>query len=520
MITSLPESSHPRLSRGHPVDKFRDVVNRTGRLSADRVVGWLARAYRLTQSDCTDTSIDALLARTSMPVSKSMVSMLENGRRRWTPEMMALMERAFSLEDSPLQRIYLTLEGGSGLSGLNSQTAADNLDEIIGGNIERIPSLDVVRTLQWATTRSDPLGRRSWAEVVVNYIDRTCDTKGIYSKECDQALSNLAAHSVAKEYYLEYMQELSNQFGHPKSFVPITALQAQGAHVDIAYLVRQIRQPDNRWLIREHLNLAGAKMFDSSVSWSDSQVAHLDRAAHAWRIDSNSEAEVVRAATDLRHCIHLRNSGKTRASLQCLTPGPTHERLKEFATAQKIIANSSMVSVDDSGVLDILATLIGAAIYDGADRYRSVATRVLSVSPFASAVRNHARMVLDGVQCSPVERPNLRSWIRILGKLGSDVKDAEQLWHFFVTCTDRSLLETTAWALCDISAIVFPASSDKALQVMPSKYQNVANGSVSRALISAYGRAGKWSVLSGVPGLAGDPLMEIRWWLKHRAPGQ
>lgn len=444
--------------------------------------------------------------------------MLENGKRRWTPEVMALMERSFNLKDSPLQRIYLTLEGSSGLSGLSSQTAADYLDEIIGGNITRVPSLDVVRTIQWATKRNDPLGRRSWAEIVASYLDRTCDTKGIYSKECDQALSSLATHSVASEYYREYVQELSTQPGHPKSFVPITALQVQGAHVDTAGLVRQICQPDNRWLIREYLNLAGAKMFDSSVSWSDSQLAHLDRAAHAWRVDSKSEAEVTRVATDLRYCIRLRNSGETRTSLPCLTPLSAPEELKAFATAQEIIATSSVASADGSGVLDILATLIGAAIYDGSDRRRSVATRVLSVSPFASALRNYARLSLGGMQGSSVERSDLRSWIRIFGKVGNDVKDAEQLWHFFVTCTDHSLLETVAWALCDISAIVFPASEDKVLQVMPSRYQDTANGSVSRALISAYGRAGKWSALSGVTGLNGDPLMEVRWWLKYRAP--
>ena len=232
MVTSSPRSSHSRPPRGTSVHKRHESVNGPGHLSANSVVGWLAHAHRLTQLDCADTSIATLAGRSSGRISKSMISMLENGQRGWTTDTMTLIEELLDLEGHPLQRTYLAFGGYLNLAELSSQTTADHLDEIIGGNIDRIPPLDVLRAIQWATNRKEPLGRRSWREIVVNYIDRTCDTKGIYSKECDQALPNLAKHSVANEHYLEYTRQLATQPGHPKPFVPITAMQAKGVHIE------------------------------------------------------------------------------------------------------------------------------------------------------------------------------------------------------------------------------------------------------------------------------------------------
>ena len=74
--------------------------------------------------------------------------MMENGKRPWKPDIIAKMEEVFGLKNNPLQRIYISLGGSSGLSGLDPQAAADNLEEIIGGNIKLVSSLDLVRTIQ------------------------------------------------------------------------------------------------------------------------------------------------------------------------------------------------------------------------------------------------------------------------------------------------------------------------------------------------------------------------------------
>ena len=542
MTTSSSQSSHSRKpERGH-VHKSSHAVNRTGHSLANQVVGWLVRANRLIQTGRAGTSIDAFLSRTSFPISKSMISMMENGKRPWKSDIIAKMEEVFGLKNNPLQRTYISLGGSSGLSGLDPQAAADNLEEIIGGNIKLVSSLDLVRTIQWVTSRNDPLGHRSWERIVVDYVDRTCDTKGVFSQECDQALPQLAAHPVAKKLYFDYTQELTEQHGHPKSFVPVIALQANNAFVDIADLVRQIEQPHNRWLIREHLNLAGAKLFDKQMRWSDGQIERLDKAAYEWITDSGSEVEVIRAAKDLRNCIYLRSFGKVRTTLEHLIdePNPNQKSLK---IAQKIVEITDMTSVADENFLNIFAMLIEIALslpgqggHDfrtvvtdkkislrgGTDRSRSIATRILAASPFSSAICDYARTVLNNTRNFAMEQPEMRSWIRILGKLGSDVLDAKLIWKLFISPINLSLLETAAWALCDMSAVVFPVGNDKTLKMLPSKYQEIANDSISRALISAYGRAGKWSILRGIQeskNLTGKPSDEVAWWIDNRAPG-
>lgn len=158
----------------------------------------------------------------------------------------------------------------------------------------------------------------------------------------------------------------------------------------------------------------------------------------------------------------------------------------------------------------------------GADRSRSIATRILAASPFSSAICDYARTVLNNTRNFAMEQPEMRSWIRILGKLGSDVLDAKLIWKLFISPINLSLLETAAWALCDMSAVVFPVGNDKTLKMLPSKYQEIANDSISRALISAYGRAGKWSILRGIQeskNLTGKPSDEVDWWIDNRAPG-
>ena len=68
-------------------------MNSNGYLSPDVLMGWMARMYRLTASNPSEVSIDAFLKRTSIHFTKSMVSMLENGERRWGYDLASLYDK-------------------------------------------------------------------------------------------------------------------------------------------------------------------------------------------------------------------------------------------------------------------------------------------------------------------------------------------------------------------------------------------------------------------------------------------
>lgn len=476
-------------------------------------MGWLARSYRMVSKEVA--TLDSFISKSKIPLSKSMVSMLETGSRRWSRDIMMSFESALDLKGDPIQRACLAMGCNSVLLGVDADRAADLLDDIISGDIESVSPLDLVRTIVWVTQRNDPLGERSWSRLIKRYADRTCDTKGVISQECDQALPFLATHSKAKRHYFEYVSELAVQVGHPKSFVPITALQADGAYVDLAGLMRQIRRPDNRWLIREHLNLAAAKLSDSKVRWTASQVVELDKVAHEWRTDSASEAEVVRAAAYLQSKIKEPRAIATKIVLPCLTWEFWGDK-PEGGRLVREIAVLAGVSREDERLLGILSSLIGMALYGQSDRLRSLSTRVLASSCFRGALCDRSREVLNASGGSMSGRRDIAPWARLLGKLGSNESDAKAIWQCFFRSTDSVLLEVLAWALCDISAVAFPSGCYGDLSALPSRYLKKSNGSISRALISAFGRARKWEIIEEVSGVGGEVSAELRWWLDRR----
>ena len=107
-------------------------------------------------------------------------------------------------------------------------------------------------------------------------------------------------------------------------------------------------------------------------------------------------------------------------------------------------------------------------------------------------------------------------WVRLLGKLGSSRSDAEFLWRLFDRSVNRRSLETVAWAVRDISVVAFPVLQLRKLVELPKKSLGRSNGTISRAVISAYGRAGRFDVIRALEGLSGSPAEEASWWLRHR----
>lgn len=490
-------------------------MNSTGYLNSDVLIGWMARMYRWMASDPSEVSIDAFLKRTSIPFVKSMISMLENGERRWGHDLVSLYDQQLCLKTSPFQRAYLCLGGGIGSLKGREQDYADLIDEISSGEALRVPSLNMVEAILWATEKNDPIGRKTWEKIVVNYVDISCDSKGIPATNCDYALPALARHPIAGNIFLEYAESIAKQKGHPTAFVPIIAMQANGTHVDVSGLVRQIRSPDNRWLIREYLNLASSRLFDYSLNWNEKQVLELLDSAREWIDDGNSEDEVVRSASHLKYCAERRLAGVGAPSVGAHVPTLRKNDLEGVSIARKILMKSEVEENRFDSVVPVLSALLAASLYSDSDENRRLATRILSTSPIVTEICNFA-MEEIGDDGSVVNADKL-PWVRLLGKLGSSRSDAEFLWRLFDRSVGRRSLETVAWAVRDISVVAFPSLQFQKLLELPKKSLNWSNGTISRAIISAYGRAGRLDVIRALEGLSGSPAEEASWWLRHRS---
>lgn len=471
--------------------------------------------YRWTVDDGLETSIDAFLKRTLIPLSKSMVSMLENGERRWSHELAALYDKHLRLETRPFQRAYLSLGGGIEFLGGREQDYADIIDEISTGEIFRTPTLEMVESILWVTGKSEPVGRKTWERIVVNYVDASCDSKGLPATNCDYALPALAKHPIAGNMFLEYAESIEKQKGHPTAFVPIIAMQTNGTLIDVQYLVKQIRSPDNRWLIREYLNLASSRLFDGSLKWTERQVLDLLNSARDWMADGNSEIEVVRSASHLKDCAERRLAGMGAPLTESKIPTRQKCDLEIFSVARDILSRSKIKEKYFESVMPVFCSLLAASLHSDSDETRRLATRVLSTCPIVSEICDFAVEEL-GEKGSIVQLDKL-SWVRLLGKLGSSHRDAKFLWRLFDGNVDKRTLETIAWAIRDISATVFPDLQLRKLLELPKKSLSWSNGTISRAIISAYGRAGRMDIIDGLDGLSGSPAEEALWWLRHRS---
>lgn len=490
-------------------------MNSDRHLGSSVLLGWMARMYRWAADDGLETSIDAFLKRTSIPLSKSMASMLENGERRWGHELVALYDKHLRLETCPFQRAYLSLGGGIESLGGREQDYADTIDEISAGEIFRTPTLEMVESILWVTGKSEPVGRKTWERIVVNYVDASCDSKGLPSANCDYALPALAKHPVAGNIFLEYAEAIAKQKGHPTAFVPIIAMQTNGTLIDVQHLVRQIRSPDNRWLIREYLNLASSRLFDDSLKWTERQVLDLLSAAQDWVEDGNSEVEVVRSASHLKDCVERRLAGMGAPLPQSKIPIRKECDLEIFLVARDILSKSKVKEKYFEPAMPVFSSLLAATLYSDSDETRRLATRVLSTCPLVSEICDFAVEKL--VEKGPIVQWGKLPWVRLLGKLGSSGRDAEFLWRLFDGNVDRKTLETIAWAIRDISATVFPDLQLRKLLELPKQSLSWSNGTISRAIISAYGRAGRLDIVGGLDGLSDSPAEEARWWLCHRS---
>ena len=489
-------------------------MNSNGHLSPDVLMGWMARMYRLTASDPSEVSIDAFLKRTSIHFTRSMVSMLENGERRWGYDLASLYDKQLRLKTSPFQRAYLCLGGGIGSLKGREQDYADLIDEISSGEALKVPSLSMVEAILWATEKNVPIGRKTWEKIVVNYVDVSCDSKGIPATNCDYALPALARHPIAGNMFLEYAESIANQKGHPTAFVPIIAMQANGTNVDVGGLVRQIRSPDNRWLIREYLNLASSRLFDCSLNWNETQVSEVLNSARDWMSDGNSEDEVVRSASYLKYCAERRLAGMGAPSAGTHASILKRNGMQAVSIARKILMKSEVEESRYDSVVPVLSALLAGSLYSDSDEDRRLATRVLSTSPIVAEICDFAMEEIGG-DGSVVHASKL-PWVRLLGKLGSSRSDAEFLWRLFDRSVDRRSLETVAWAVRDISVVAFPVLQFRKLLELPKKSLSRSNGTISRAVISAYGRAGRFDVMRALEGLSGSPAEEASWWLRHR----
>ena len=436
-------------------------------LSSDVLIGWISRMYRWIVGDGSETSIDAFLKRTSIPLSKSMISMLENGERTWRHDLVALYDQHLCLETSPFQRAYLSLGGGIDSLGGKEQDYADLIDEISSGEILRMPTLEMVKSILWVTAKSDPIGRKTWEKIVVNYVDASCDSKGVPAVNCDYALPALAKHPIAGNIFLEYADSIAKQKGHPTAFVPIIAMQTKGTFIDIKHLVKQIQAPDNRWLIREYLNLASSRLFDDSLKWTERQVLDLLNAARDWVADRNSEVEVVRSASHLKYCAELRLAGMQAPMVGAQIPIRDKSDLEGMLVAREILSKSKIEEKHFESVVPVFSALLTASLYSDSDATRRIATRILSTSPIVREICDFAIEEIGGG--SSVVHESKLPWVRLLGKLGSLCRDAEFLWLLFDENVDRRTLETIAWAVRDISVTVFPNLRLQKLLELPKK---------------------------------------------------
>lgn len=463
----------------------------------------------------------------SSPLTPSLLSMLERGQRRWTPASVRSISKSLGIAGASIQRAYIDGAIETSFPGLVSpQDAADLLDDLISGTGSALTASHLIEVVRWVTLRQDPLGRSSWESIVRKVVDRACDTKGHIAEACDMALPPLAAHAVAGEIFLEYSHQIASESGHPKAFVPIIALQDSRAVVDAPALLRELETPTNRWLIRENLNLAAAQLTNPLVISNSELPDRFGRAAYAWLVDSGSEHEVRRAAARVLRVLGLGSIGAVRRihladDVARISTGLMQTSAKEMVGLDALGAITSLgaahnLDLDETD--DLLLELLAASLYGASDHERRAATRWLYFSAYRPALANQASTKLASARVSDLDSGALRSWVRLLGKLGSSPNDASALLRIIQRPEmPLATLETALWALSDIAPIALPHLPAPDWFALLDSLPNRSRSTTERAVISTLGRSAQWATLESLSHLLPEPENERRWWLERRA---
>lgn len=492
----------------------------------DRLLGWVARTHRLVATDRGRRSLSGLTSGLRSPLTVSMASMLETGQRRWTPHAIAAYGEALGPGASMLTRAYVDTEIGSHSAGLlSAQRRADLLDAATESG-RGVTATDLIEVVRWVTERTDPLGRSSWESLVRHCVDRACDLKGLVAESCDQALLPLATHPIAGRIFYDYYEQVASEVGHPKAFVPVIALQADGAQVDLSRLVSELESPNNRWLIREHLNLAAAQVSHRTPELKEGMRSRVQGAAFDWLVDGRSEHEVRRAAARV---LHESGSSQTGAVKRVRLADDVARIASGMppGTAIKLVQPDAVQVLDELGQTrgadlphdTVLVELLSECIFGLSDHERREATRWLRFSAYSSTLALQARRRIGAARGSDYDSGRLRSWIRLLGKLGLDDEDSETLLDLAQQpLASVATKETALWAVCDLAPIALACRTSENWQVVLDGLPQMSRATMQRAIISALGRAGQWLTLTELQRLLPEAEAERIWWLSRRAP--
>src|SRR5512144_1638038 len=98
-------------------------------------------------------------------LSPALVSMLERGKRTWLPWHVDVYDAVLRLVDRPISRAAAMAGVAVDTTPVPrveapTQRLADQLDAYLQG--EPVDEVDLRCIVVWLTTRSEPLGRRSW----------------------------------------------------------------------------------------------------------------------------------------------------------------------------------------------------------------------------------------------------------------------------------------------------------------------------------------------------------------------
>ena len=168
--------------------------------SRRELLGWLARSHRVLAPDSDSRTLDYLTRPGpggNRPLSTGMASMLERGLRPFQPHHVLVYEEALSLSPATMRAAFQECSSSRWRIGfLTPQHRADLLDGVTGG--DDVDPVELAETIAWATSRTDPLGRDSWARLVTYTIDLACDTKGRWELPHDIGTTNAERTSTRR----------------------------------------------------------------------------------------------------------------------------------------------------------------------------------------------------------------------------------------------------------------------------------------------------------------------------------
>lgn len=490
-----------------------------------QLLGWVARSHRLFAVDAARRTLDGLTQGSRSPIAPSMASMLERGSRRWNASLLRTYQDALGPAAENLVRAYSEFKTDPASGLLLPQDAADTLDRLTSPS-DRLPeATQIIDVVKWVTTRRDPLGRSSWETLVSRVVDQACDRKGDIGQASDAALACLAIHPVAGRAFAEYALQLATEVGHPKSFVPLIAQQQAKAPVHLGRLVTELESPSNRWLLRENLNLAAAKLSDPQAQWTARLRRRTAHAAMSWLTEEASEHEIKRAAAHVLRILGLGSSpsvsrirlaDEVRGLSQGIDRPVMHTLVQRNAAA--VISHLSAIRSVELNIEDpILIDLLASAIIGGNDQERRESTHWLYHSAYRPALAHQATVVIRSRTGIDRDRGALHSWVRLLGKLGSSTDDADTISAVLQTPgTSTATAETAAWALCDLASSALPRSLGPPPPIVARQQHKAIRPTLQRALVSTLGRGGDWDGLRALTHLSADAEAERRWWLTRR----